>query len=171
MRAANIFLVGDYFPEPAERPRAIAIYMLAGPLSALVSFILGGWLNELFGWRVTFFVMGIPGLLLAILVKLTITEPRMHASAARDAKASMPRMGEVLSVLWHQRSFRHLCIGPGIALFDGIWIGPLVRGIHDAQPCHGDGRIGYLVRTDCRHLRHSRHSAGWIRDGALVCEQ
>src|ERR1700733_313850 len=51
-------LIGDYFPAATERTRAMAIYMLAGPLAAIVSFVLGGWLNELYGWRVTFFVMG-----------------------------------------------------------------------------------------------------------------
>src|SRR6266853_1651165 len=68
-------LVGDYFPEPAERTRAMAIYWLAGPLAMLISFIAGGRLNELYGWRVAFFVMGVPGLIVAALVAMTISEP------------------------------------------------------------------------------------------------
>src|SRR5206468_1053620 len=65
-------LVGDYFPAPSERARAMAIYMLASPISSLVSFGLGGWLNELYGWRIALFVMGIPALLIAVVVKMTI---------------------------------------------------------------------------------------------------
>ena len=39
------------------------------------AFLAGGWLNEFFGWRVAFMVVGIPGILLAIIVRLTIAEP------------------------------------------------------------------------------------------------
>src|SRR5687767_3674540 len=39
-------LVGDYFPQAAERTRAMSVYWLGGPLAALLSFVLGGWLNE-----------------------------------------------------------------------------------------------------------------------------
>lgn len=103
-------LVGDYFPEPIERTRAMAIYWMGSPLSALISFIAGGWLNELYGWRVAFFVMGIPGLILAVLVKWTIVEPRMQAGSERCEARPSPPMRVVLATLWSQRSFRHLCI-------------------------------------------------------------
>jgi len=102
-------LVGDYFPSLAERTRAMAIYMSANPLSLMVSFALGGWLNEHYGWRITFFVMGIPALLLAALVKISIREPRTHSSRARSSP--LPRMTDVLSSLWRQRSMRHLFLG------------------------------------------------------------
>src|SRR3569833_1352952 len=42
-------LVGDYFPDPQSRTRALAVYMMGGPLAALVSFSIGGWLNALYG--------------------------------------------------------------------------------------------------------------------------
>jgi MFS family permease len=47
-------LVGDYFPAPAERTRAMATYWLASPVALLISLVAGGWLNERYGWRVTF---------------------------------------------------------------------------------------------------------------------
>lgn len=98
-------LVGDYFPEPAERTRAMAIYLTGAPASALLSFILGGWLNEMYGWRATFFLLGVPGLLLAVLVKLTIVEPR---SRVTEAPRPAPSMRTVFLTLWRQRSCRHL---------------------------------------------------------------
>ena len=52
-------LVGDYYPAPAGRARAMSIYWLGNPFAALTSFIVGGWLNELYGWRITFFLLGI----------------------------------------------------------------------------------------------------------------
>jgi MFS family permease len=103
-------LLGDYFPEPAERTRAMAIYWSAGPLAALVSFILGGWLSELYGWRLTMFVMGLPGLLVAVLFKMTITEPRALVSHVPVSHQPSASMKDVLVTMWQRRATRHLTI-------------------------------------------------------------
>jgi MFS family permease len=71
-------LLADYF-DRAERPRAVAIYMLGVPLSALVGSFLAGWLNELYGWRFAFKVLGLPGLALAALAWLSLREPRQES--------------------------------------------------------------------------------------------
>ena len=63
-------LIADYF-DRGERPRAMATYWLCFPLSVIVGFLGGGWLAEAVGWRMTFIIMGVPGILLAILVKFT----------------------------------------------------------------------------------------------------
>jgi predicted MFS family arabinose efflux permease len=102
-------LLGDYFPGSAERTRAMAIYMTGGLSSTLVSFVAGGYLNELYGWRMAFFLMGIPGLLIALLVRLTIVEPRIDARLSSPAR-EQPPLRAVLLMLWRQRSCRHLCI-------------------------------------------------------------
>lgn len=102
-------LLGDYFPKPAERIHAMAFYWLGAPLSALISLILGGWLNERYGWRMTFFIMGLPALLVAVIVKLTIVEPRSKAPP-RPVERNVPSPVQVLMRLWRQRSSRHLSI-------------------------------------------------------------
>ena len=101
-------LLGDYFPAPADRVRGMAIYWLGAPLSALISFILGGWLSARYGWRLTFFIMGIPGLLIAPLVKLTVREPRqMISQTTPSARASIR---QVFEALWRQSASRNLAI-------------------------------------------------------------
>jgi predicted MFS family arabinose efflux permease len=100
-------LAGDYFPEPAARARALAIYNLATPLAALLSYVGGGWLNARYGWRMTFFIMGVPGLLLALIVRMTIKDLR-HTTPG--AARPPPPLAEVLRTLWQQRSTRHLSI-------------------------------------------------------------
>jgi len=113
-------LVGDYFPGAAERSRAMAIYWVATPLAALISFIVGGWVNEQYGWRLTFFLMGIPALLVAVLVKLTITEPRTQRSSSVTG-GPRPNIAAILKVLWSQRAARHLIVA--IVLLWMSWIG------------------------------------------------
>lgn len=103
-------LVGDYFPAPAERTRAMAIYMLGNPLSAILSFVAGGWLNSRYGWRTTFCLMGLPALFIAVVIRLTITEPRQSASPADPRTIRQPRMLDVLKTLWCRRATRHLSV-------------------------------------------------------------
>src|SRR5581483_4854027 len=72
-------LIADYFKR-AERPRALAIYGMGGGLSAVVGYFAAGWLNQYFGWRLTFAVLACPGVVLAVGAWVTIREPRRQGS-------------------------------------------------------------------------------------------
>jgi MFS family permease len=116
-------LVGDYFPRPDARTRALTIYMLANPLSNLLSFAIGGWLTVRYGWRYTFFLMGLPAIVLAIIVRMTITDPR-HQAGSLAAPTRLPVMREVLDALWRQRASRHLGIALILLYTMGLGMGP-----------------------------------------------
>jgi predicted MFS family arabinose efflux permease len=111
-------LIADHFTR-AERPRATAIYMLGLPLSAIIGYFVAGWLNELYGWRTTFVVLGLPGLALAILVRLTLKEPRLAAQASNP---SHPPLQEVWVTLWTNTTFRHLLFAFAVICFFGFGI-------------------------------------------------
>ncbi|MDB5715647.1 MAG: transporter [Sphingomonadales bacterium] len=67
-------MVADLFPA-RSRPRALAIYGIGVSLGvAMASF--GGRLSESIGWRHVFFILGVPGILLAVLIWFTVPEPR-----------------------------------------------------------------------------------------------
>jgi MFS family permease len=112
-------LIADNFTR-AERPRAVARYMLGLPLSLVFGYFAAGWLNEFYGWRVTFVVIGLPGLILGALAWFTLREPRqLKAQGAPDgvasSKAAAPsspplRFKEVCVVLWSNTTFRHLLV-------------------------------------------------------------
>lgn len=101
-------LVGDYFPGPVERTRAMSVYWLSSPLAALVGFSAAGWLNEHFGWRMTFLIMGMPGLMLAALVWFTLKEPRRTVQAKPASPRPLPSMAYAFLVLWRQPTARNL---------------------------------------------------------------
>ena len=107
-KPATLSLVGDYYPVAADRVRAMAIYWLGGPLAALISRMVGGWLSERYGWRATFFLMGIPGLVLAALIKSTLVEPRSQMHTTRIQYRRLPPFRQVVSLLWRTRSCRQL---------------------------------------------------------------
>jgi predicted MFS family arabinose efflux permease len=135
-------LVGDYFPLPAERTRAMAIYWLASPLATLISFIVGGWLNEMYGWRIAFFAMGLPALPIALLVKMTIVEPRVALARENHLKASPPRMRSVLLTLWAQHSSRHLSIGLILIYTLGAGLAPWYAAFMMRSHRMGTGELG-----------------------------
>ncbi len=57
-------MLSDYFP-PARRGRALAAFSMAIPVGSALGYLLGGILERAFGWRAAFFVVAVPGLLLA----------------------------------------------------------------------------------------------------------
>ena len=67
-------LLSDYFP-PEKRATVLAIYASGIYVGVGLGYWLGGWLNDAYGWRMAFMAVGLPGLLMALLVRLTVREP------------------------------------------------------------------------------------------------
>jgi MFS family permease len=59
-------LLSDYFPR-GERGRVMAIFFSAIPVGSALGYVVGGFMDVHFGWRMAFFVAGVPGLILALL--------------------------------------------------------------------------------------------------------
>jgi MFS transporter, Spinster family, sphingosine-1-phosphate transporter len=125
-------LIASHFTRE-ERPRAVARYMLGGPLSMIIGYFLAGWVNEFYGWRTTFVLLGLPGLVLAALALTSLKEPRKSGGAAHEPAASVdgsqvlqapagPSFKEVCVVLWSNATFRHLLFCFSIMSFFGAGI-------------------------------------------------
>ena len=111
-------IISDIFPAE-KRAGAIGFYSTGINIGILFGFLAGGWLNEFFGWRVAFMVVGIPGILLAILVRLTIAEPVRGLAENRKASDETAPFGAVLRLLWDRKSFRFMALGAGLNAFAG----------------------------------------------------
>lgn len=114
-------MIADYFPAE-NRATALGIYSLGIPVGILFGFIAGGWLNEFFGWRVAFFVVGVPGILLALLVRWSLREPDRGMAEGRQANADQPGIMETFTYLYQKPSFRHMAVGGGLTAFVGYGI-------------------------------------------------
>ena len=102
-------LISDYFPTE-RRATALGIHTAGATLGIVGGLVLGGYIAETWGWRWAFFVLGAPGLLLAILTRLTLREPTRGAQEERPVDAAQPPLGEVLRYLGRRRSYVHLVI-------------------------------------------------------------
>lgn len=111
-------IISDIFP-PTERASALGFYSMGVSIGILFGFLAGGWLNEYFGWRVAFAVVGAPGILLAIILRMTLAEPVRGLNEQRvDSSAPVP-LGQVLALLWSRRSFRHMAFAAALNSFAG----------------------------------------------------
>ena len=114
-------MIADYYPAD-RRATALGLYALGIPFGILFGFLAGGWLNEFFGWRIAFFVVGIPGLLLALIVRFTVQEPPRGLSEGRVSSARQPTIRETFRYLWAKPAFRHLAIGGALTAFVGYGV-------------------------------------------------
>jgi len=101
-------LIADFFTR-AQRPRAVSIYMQGVSLSLIVGPFAAGWLNQLYGWRAMFAIIGLPGVILALLTQFSLREPRRdYFPAALPTPLSHPDVKEVCVTLWDSATFRHV---------------------------------------------------------------
>lgn len=111
-------LISDYYP-PKQRSTAMGIFTLGISLGIMIAYLAGGWVAQNIGWREAFFMVGLPGLLLAIVVRFTVQEPPRGMSEGKIDSGHRPGIGAVARHLLRRKSFIHLAIGSGLASFGG----------------------------------------------------
>ncbi len=111
-------MIADYYP-PNSRSSAMGFYTLGISAGIMLAYLAGGWVAQNIGWRETFFIVGIPGLLLAVIVRFTVREPERGASESRAGSGKTPRLIEVVRFLVGRRSFIHMAIAAGLSSFVG----------------------------------------------------
>ena len=82
-------LIADSVP-PEKRSSAIAFFGLGIPIGGLLGLIIGGVVNDQYGWRMALMLVGMPGILLAFILPLIIRDPRRCADSAHFNTAGSP---------------------------------------------------------------------------------
>jgi predicted MFS family arabinose efflux permease len=137
-------LISDYFP-PERRATALSIYSSGIYVGVMFGYLAGGWLSELFTWRVAFFVVGLPGLLLAVVVRLTVREPRRGRSERGPVDAGRESLREVARFLLKRRTFVLAALGCGLTAFSGYGFGAWVPAFLGRARGMGAGEIGTWI--------------------------
>ena len=115
-------LIADYFPK-AQRARALAAYAFGIPLGTAAGTLVGGVLAAKYGWQTAFIVVGLLGVAVAPLLRLTVRDPKRGgldapavaveptAPVAAAAPAKAPPFGAVCKLLFAKPSFWLLSFG------------------------------------------------------------
>lgn len=130
-------MISDLFPLE-QRARAMGIFASGINLGILIGFLGGGWIDQLYGWRVAFFVVGIPGIILGIVFFFTVKEPPRSRGHQPHSGTMIANIVQCFRTMMSIPSQRHILIGCTIANFVGYgtlyWNGVYFRRILDLSP-------------------------------------
>ena len=141
-------IIADLYPKE-ERATAMAIFGTGINWGILIGFLVGGWVNEWYGWRTAFVVVGLPGIFLALLVRFTLKDPpRGYADAKGQElpKVTPPPFWSVAKFMLCNPVLRNIVAAGALIAFTGyasvIWIPIYLVRIHGM----GTGEVGtYLA--------------------------
>ena len=138
-------LLADYFPVE-KRATALGVFAMGIHIGVLVGLVVGGWIEELWGWRAAFIAVGLPGVVLALIVRFTVREPVRGAQELRPVEGELPTVMEVVRFLAAKRSFVHLSLGIGFTAFAGyafaVWAPTFLRRVHEMSGGELGTKIG-----------------------------
>lgn len=150
---ASHSLIGDYFRK-IDRPAAIGFFSLGVPLGNFLGIFVGGMLVDAIGWRWTFVALGLPGLLLALIVWITVREPaRGGMENAADlavirAGEDVP-LGETVRRLWASPTFRVMSFSAAPSALCGygmnMWMPQFLVRIHQLSPAEYSLPLGAAI--------------------------
>jgi MFS family permease len=151
-------VISDYFNWP-RRALALSVYSVGASIGSMVGNS-AGWISDHWGWRSAFFVLGLPGVLVAVVLLATVREPPRGRLDARKDAAQGAGFMEVLRYTAHAPAMLH-CLTAGFLYclwgWGLMWRTPsyLVRSHHlsltDAGQLlgviHGVGGTAVLIIT------------------------
>jgi len=136
LHPAGTSMIADLFA-PARRRFALSVFLSGGPLGLVFGLALGGFLADRVGWRETLLILAAPGVIAALLMLLTVREPRRGASDARpdSSMEPVPTVRALVATLIAMPVFRHLLAASVIFIMAGAAINGftavyLVRTFH-----------------------------------------
>jgi predicted MFS family arabinose efflux permease len=97
-------LISDYFP-PGGRARALSIYSFGIPIGSALGIVFGGVVATVIDWRAAFFAVGLAGIVIAPLFKMTIQEPVRGGYDRPRGGRDAPSLAIIFTALAHKPSF------------------------------------------------------------------
>jgi predicted MFS family arabinose efflux permease len=123
-------IMADYF-RPHELARAMGFLTLGSTLGTATGLMAGGVLASLYGWRMSFVLLGLPGMILGLILFLTVREPPRGRYAAKGPASAVqqPLRATLLSLL-RNKVYLGLIAGYGVQIMIGyaiaIWMAPIM---------------------------------------------
>lgn len=126
-------IISDLYP-PERRVSAMATFVVGANVGILLSFLIGGIVGHMFGWRWAFVIAGVPGLALALLIFLSVSEPERDLTAVPNQVGGSLLL-QTIKVIWRDKGLFHAMLGigiSGIVTFGALaWNATYVMRAHD----------------------------------------
>lgn len=133
---ASHAVISDLY-EPKERATAMGVFMSGANIGIALSLVAGGAIAQFYGWRAAMLIAGIPGLALAVLIRLTVAEPERPGDSAGQQGPGLGLLRETALEIWRNTSSRLMVFG---AVFNAItsfgvvaWVPTFLIRAHDMK--------------------------------------
>ena len=134
-------MIADLFPL-RHRGAALGAFNAAASLGIGFGLFFGGWLNSHFAWRTVFIIVGAPCLILALLVRLFLSEPQRGFWDSSVDQEVTPAWRPTIAWLAGLRSFRFLALSSMTCAFINYgmqtWSATFFIRVHGISP----GQVG-----------------------------
>lgn len=131
--APSASMISDLF-RGEQRATAMSVYQLGPVIGGFLGAFIGGWVNQHYGWHHAFLVAGIPGLVVAVIFRLTVKEPVRGVSEEKKVSTGQQKFWETLRFMWQQRCYSLILLGFCFTTFTqfgfGTWTAPFLGRIH-----------------------------------------
>ena len=143
---ASASLIGDLFPA-SRRGKALSVFMIGLPLGVALSFLCSSLLENRFGWRFTFYLSMIPGLILALLV-LLISEPARGGTEIHMIEGTAKRKGSAFLLVLSIPTMWWIILSGALLNFNmyaiGAFLSPFLQRVHHLTKLNA-GMISMVV--------------------------
>lgn len=135
VQSPTVSLLADHFPRE-RRGAVMTIMKLGNPLGSVLGALSAGWIGSTYGWRVAVMSIAAPGLIIAILFRLTLREPARGLSDpdAEREKGDLPPLKAVLKMMGARPEFRQMLIGLALVTMgmygSGAFYAPFFMRVH-----------------------------------------
>lgn len=130
-------MIADLYPLE-KRGAAMGVYAAGINLGVLIGFLVGGFIDEWYGWRMAFFIVGVPGIFLGLLMFFTVREPMRSSPPKPLPKNLFKEVWNTFVLMMSIPSLRHIVIGCTLVVFVGYgttyWNGVFFRRLHGLSP-------------------------------------
>ena len=120
-------LIADFFP-PEKRARALAAYSFGIPIGSALGIIFGGIIASKIDWRAAFFIVGVAGVLLTPIFRLTVKEPlrgqfdQQSDGLVKSGQDPAPTLYDVFATLKRKPSFWVMSVGASFSSMMGYGV-------------------------------------------------
>jgi MFS family permease len=142
----------DYYPKE-QRSLAISVLTTGAFIAPLFAVAGGAWVAHQHGWRMAFFMAGVPGIILALLLWTTVPEPRRGTWDTPATYAQMPML-QTLRAILSSVSFRYIVLAYGFVTF---WLMSMTTW-----------NVSFLIRSHGMALKQAGLLIGTILPACMI---
>jgi MFS family permease len=134
--APSTSMISDLYPRKS-RGRALGIWASGTYIGLFIGLTVGGWIHQHYGWRVALWATAAPGILIALLIKFTVREPKRGASDTDQDPISheRPSFGQAIRELLTDPAYRAVLFAIMCATFVNYsfsaWVPSLLGRVHN----------------------------------------